>query len=72
MCIQRDGISIYGENGSDDIRTIFFNISACNPATSTKCATQTDIDNYMSNNLTLGKYFACSIIILDTGINPTK
>ena len=73
MCIQRDNVSIYGENGAIDLNLLYFNLSKCSNATSpVPCASSGDINTYFASQLSFGRFFACSFLVLDTGLNPTK
>ena len=73
MCIQKENITIYGENGSPALNLLYFNLSKCSNATSpVPCASPADITTFFTTQLNFGRFFACSLLILDTGLNPTK
>ena len=71
--MQRDNVSIYGENGASDVKAIYFNLSVCSNLTSpVTCASPHDVDYFFNTSMIWGRYMACSFVILDTGINPTS
>lgn len=55
------------------MRIIYWNVSQCDNTTSpVPCAPQVWIDYFFDNYMIWGRFFGCSIYILDTRINPNK
>lgn len=72
MCVQQDGVEMYGEFGNSDMNMIMVGLYTCNNATSpVVCATPAAISTFFSTQLIMGRFLAASYVILDTGINPT-
>ena len=73
LCINKEGVEIYGENGSPDVNFIVINLSECTNASSpVPCKPIADINSYLTNNMSWNRFFALSFVILNTGINPTS
>ena len=48
-------------------------LQQCDNATSpVPCASLAEINNYFNTSMIWGRFIACSLVILDTGLNPTK
>lgn len=73
LCIQRENVELFGEFGTPLVQFLFFNLSLCNNATSpVVCASPTVISNYFANAMIWNRFMACSMVVINTGINPTK
>lgn len=64
---------MYGQNGQMDMRLLFFNLSVCDNATSPiPCATVAETTTFFATQMVYGRFMACSLVILDTALNPTN
>ena len=72
MCVQQEGVEIFGEFGTSDLSMLQVGLYACDPATSpVPCASSADIDNFFNTSMIHGRFLAGSFVMLDTGLNPT-
>lgn len=73
LCIQRDGVEVYGSNGSPENTVIYILLKQCDNATSPiVCKSPADIDHYFNTSMSWNRFMACSMVILDTGLSPQK
>lgn len=73
LCIKSDAVAIFGENGSPLLNFLHISLSSCNNATSpVVCKSSTDINTYLTTQMSAGRFFILSFVILNTGINPTN
>lgn len=73
LCLQQDGVQIYGEEGNQNFMYIYLKMEICQNSTNSSvvCASSTEIDDFFAGNLHIGRSVGCSLYILDTGVNPT-